>query len=124
MDKQHFSYPKDEHSEVDTMKIAVVILCFFCTTVAFGQAASIGLSVNSAEPQPLQFFSHPAHATHKAMGHEESLLQPSAYLTARGERPLWEVADLPEAVPLGDLARALREEHDVLKKSEVVWVNQ
>jgi len=58
------------------------------------------------------------------MGREESLLQPSAHFTARGERPLWEVATLPEAVPLGDIARALREERDVLKKSEVVWVNQ
>jgi hypothetical protein len=119
-----FHIPRTNNSEVDTMKIIVVILCFFCTTVAFAQVAALGASTTSAEPQPLQFFSHPAHATHKPMGREESLLQPSAYFTARGERPLWEVANLPEAVPLGDIARALREERDVLKKSEVVWVNQ
>jgi hypothetical protein len=106
------------------MKTAVLILCFFCTTLAFGQVAGLGASVTNAEPQPLQFYTHAAHATHRAMATEESLLQPSAYLSARGERPLWEVAKLPEAVPLGDIARALREEHEVVKKSEVVWVNQ
>lgn len=106
------------------MKIAVVILCFLSTTMAFGQAAALGLSAASAEAQPVQFFSHPAHATHKPMAREETLLQPSAYLSAHGERPLWEVANLPDEVPLGDIARALREEHEVLKKSEVVWVNQ
>jgi hypothetical protein len=105
------------------MKIAVLILCFFCATLAFGQAA-VGGGVMNAEPQPLQFYNHPGHASHKAMATEESLLQPSAYLSAKGARPLWEVAKLPDPIPLGDIARALREEHDIVRKSEVIWVNQ
>ena len=120
----HSCHPTVEYAEVDKMKIAVVVLCLFCATLAVGQVAPLAASVSSAEPQPLQFFSHPGHATHKPMAVEESLLQSSAYMSARGERPLWEVAKLPEAVPLGDIARALREEHEIAKKSEVVWVNQ
>ena len=64
------------------------------------------------------------HISHQAMAEEQSLLQPSAYTHAQGARPLWEVAKLPDAIPLGDVARALREEHTVVRKSEVVWVNQ
>src|SRR5947208_13754799 len=94
-----FHIPRTNNSEVDTMKIIVVILCFFCTTVAFGQVAALGASTTSAEPQPLQFFSHPAHAPHKPMGREESLLQPSAYFPAAAGRPLWESAQLPHTVP-------------------------
>ena len=115
--------PKVFNFEVDTMKIAVLILCFFCATLAFGQAG-VGAGVMNAEPQPIQFYNHPAHASHKAMATEETLLQPSAYLSAKGVRPLWEVAKLPDTSPLGDIARALREEHDIVKKSEVIWVNQ
>lgn len=106
------------------MKIAVLILCFFCTTLAFGQVAALSSSATNAEPQPLQFYTHVQHATHQAMAPEASLLQPAAYLSAHGERPLWEVAKLPDVLPLGDVARALREEHQVTKKSEVIWVNQ
>ena len=106
------------------MKIAVLILCFFCTTLAFGQVAPLAASAINADVQPLQFYTHVGHASHKAMAAEESLLQPSAYLSAHGERPLWEVAKLPNPIPLGDIARALRQEHEEVRKSEVVWVNQ
>ena len=105
------------------MKIAILMVCFFCTSLAFGQAMAIGGSMN-AEPQPAQFYSHPAHASHKAMAVEASLLPSLEYRFAKGERPLWEVAELPATVPLGDIARALRAEHQTVKKSETVWVNQ
>lgn len=107
------------------MKTTMVILCFvFLSTLAVGQVAVLGGAAINAQPQPLQFYTNPQHATHHPMGQEQSLLQPSAYTHAQGERPLWEVAHLPEATPLGDVARALREEHMAVKKSEVVWVNQ
>jgi hypothetical protein len=107
------------------MKITIVILCFVCfSTLAVGQVSILGAVGMSAQPQPLQFYSNPQHATHHPMGQEQSLLQPTAYSHAQGERPLWEVAKLPAATPLGDVARALREEHMAVKKSEVVWVNQ
>jgi hypothetical protein len=106
------------------MKIATFVVCFFCTTLGFGQVASVAASATNAEPQPLHFYTHVEHASHKAMATEASLLQPSAYLSAHGERPLWEVTKLPNPIPLGDIARALRQEHAEVIKSEVVWVNQ
>jgi hypothetical protein len=107
------------------MKTTLWILCLFCfcTTLAYGQAP-VGVNVLNSQPVPLQVYTNPKHATHQAMAEEQSLLQPSAYTQAKGERPLWEVAKFPDAIPLGDIARALREEHSVAKKSEVVWVNQ
>lgn len=108
------------------MKTLVLILFLVLgSALAFGQVPILlGNSPMNSQIQPLQFYSNPQHATHHPMGEEQSLLQPSAYTHAQGERPLWEVARFPEATPLGDVARALREEHMVLKKSEVVWVNQ
>jgi hypothetical protein len=106
------------------MKTTLLILCLlFCAVVAFGQSP-VGVSVLSSQPVPLQVYTYPKHASHQAMAEEQSLLQPSAYTHAQGARPLWEVAKLPDAIPLGDVARALREEHTVVRKSEVVWVNQ
>jgi hypothetical protein len=107
------------------MKTTLLILCLFsfCATLAYGQAA-VGVNVLSSQPVPLQVYTNPKHASHQAMAEEQSLLPPSAYTHAQGERPLWEVAKFPEPIPLGDIARALREEHTVVRKSEVVWVNQ
>jgi hypothetical protein len=58
------------------------------------------------------------------MGIEESLLEDVSATYAKGERPLWEVAP-PHAyaMPLGDVARAFRKEHDLARKSETVWEN-
>jgi hypothetical protein len=107
------------------MKTTLWILCLFlfCATLAYGQAA-VGVNVLSSQPVPLQVYTNPKHASHQAMAEEQNLLQPSAYTHAQGQRPLWEVAKFPEAMPLGDVARAFREGHAVVKKSEVVWVNQ
>ena len=45
------------------------------------------------------------------------------YFSAQGERPLSEFPQ-PPAVPLGTIARELRQQHAEVKKSRVVWVNQ
>ena len=106
------------------MKTTLLMLClFFCATLAFGQS-TVGVAALSSQPIPMQIYMNPKHASHQRMAEEQSLLQPSSYSHARGERPLWEVAKFPEAMPLGDVARALREEHTATKKSEIVWVNQ
>ena len=43
---------------------------------------------------------------------EQSLLENSSVFVCEGERPLWEVQPLAPQVPLGDIARALRKEHE------------
>jgi hypothetical protein len=57
------------------------------------------------------------------MAPTQDLLGRFAYVYARGERPLWEVAPVSQAVPLGDVARMLRKEHATAKKADVVWEN-
>jgi len=51
------------------------------------------------------------------------LLEQTTYTSAKGERPLWEVAPEWHAIPLGDIARELKQEHATAKKAEIVWEN-
>ncbi|MBI3477860.1 MAG: hypothetical protein HY010_19160 [Acidobacteria bacterium] len=98
------------------MKTTLFALLFFCATAAFGQAA--GVSVSN-EPNPIQIPSHQQHASQHAIQSGESLLITSySETSARGERPLWEAGAKPPAeVPLGDVARLLRNEHATVKKA-------
>jgi hypothetical protein len=105
--------------EMNTMKITLFALCFFCAASALGQSA--GGSVGSASmSSSIQMTSHPQHAAQAPMALEESLFDHSGYFIVEGERPLWEVQPLSPKVPLGDIARALRKEHDTAKKAEFV----
>jgi hypothetical protein len=71
----------------------------------------------------VSFFSHPSHATQQNMSQEQNLLERSNVVYAQGERPLWEVAPKSHTTPLGDIARALRKEHETAKKADVIWQN-
>jgi hypothetical protein len=105
--------------EINTMKTTLFALCFLCATVALGQSA--GGSVGSASmSSSLQMTSHPQHAAQAPMALEESLFDHSGYFIVEGERPLWEVQPLSPKVPLGDIARALRKEHEAAKKADFV----
>jgi len=104
------------------MKSTLLMFCFLCTTAALGQAigsAVTGPSMN----QTMYMTSHAQHASPQPMGREQSLLEGSGTTYAEhGERPLWEVAPPdPPAVPLGDIARALRKEHETAKKAQFVY---
>ena len=101
------------------MKTACLVLFLLCTALAFGQAAS----VISSEPVVYSVPSHPQHAETKAMAEEKSLLVSSGQTQAHGTRPLWELAPPKQETPLGDVARALKQEHTNGKKSSAVWVN-
>ncbi|HVO82261.1 MAG TPA: hypothetical protein VMT28_16125 [Terriglobales bacterium] len=98
------------------MKITCFVLCLLCASAAFGQAAAAG-SALSSEPVVFQIPGHVRHASQTAMAPEQSLLQKSTYLYARGERPLWEVMPEHDEMPLGDVARMFREEHATAKKA-------
>ena len=54
------------------------------------------------------------------MALEQNLLENASYSYARGERPLWEVQPLAHQVPLGDIARALKKEHETAKKADFI----
>jgi hypothetical protein len=100
------------------MKTALFMLCLLFGTAAFGQSA-VG-SALSSQVQVLEFPSHAEHATQQSLAQEQSLLEHSNYFLAQGEIPLWELMPLPQTVPLGDVARALRKEHATAKKADVV----
>ena len=106
------------------MKTVFFLFCVMCATAAFGQGVA-GATVLSAEPVAIAIPSHPAHATQKDMLTEQSLLGTSCYVSAHGERPLWEVAPKKVEVPLGDVARAYRKDKDTegTKKSANVVEN-
>lgn len=105
------------------MKTVFLLFCGLCATAAFGQNIGTVGSVLNAEPVPISVSSHPGHAAEKPMLSEQNLLGSSSYTIAHGERPLWEVAPKKVEVPLGDVARALRKDRAVAKKSAIVVEN-
>lgn len=102
------------------MKTILFAACFLFATSAFGQAG--GSSLNS-QVTSYTFASHPQRADFKEMGRQQSLFDSSGYTYAQGERPLWEVAPESHEVPLGDVARAIRKEHESAKKASATWQN-
>ena len=101
------------------MKTAVFAMCVLCASAAFGQ---VGGSISS-QVQPLSFESHPVHASRQALATEQSLNGGETLVYAQGERPLWELATPVHETPLGDSARALRQEHLMAKKAAKCWQN-
>ena len=104
------------------MKQILMALFFMCATAALGQSVA-GIGAMSAQTQPLVMPNHPEHASYHSMGQEQGLLKESAYCIQKGVRPLWEVQPAKPVVPLGDVARMLKEQHAMIKQSEFVWVN-
>jgi hypothetical protein len=101
------------------MKTGLLVLSLLCATTAFAQA-SLGSATLGSQ---VQFAAHAERATQYPMAQEQNLLTNSSYFLVQGERPLWEVQPLSRAVPLGDVARALRKEHETAKKADIVWNN-
>jgi len=102
------------------------VFCLFCVSfasAAFAQNVGAAASALSNEPIHIMVPEHPEHASQKPMLAEQSLLQTSTFTAAHGERPLWEVAPVKEEVPLGDVARAYRREHNIEKRSATVVEN-
>jgi hypothetical protein len=103
------------------MKTAIFVLCFFGATVALGQ--SVGSSYGVAPvSSSVQMPSHGERASQTPMAQEQNLLEHSNYDYAQGERPLWEVQSLSKSltVPLGDIARMFRKDHELVKKADIV----
>jgi hypothetical protein len=101
------------------MKTALFVLCCLCATAALGQ--SVGSVSAAPVSSSIQMASHAEHATQQPLAEQQSLLERSNYYYAQGEMPLWEVQGLSKshAVPLGDIARAFRKDHELVKKADI-----
>jgi hypothetical protein len=104
------------------MKTTLCVLFLLFTTAAFGQAAGNTWALDS-QPQVVHIPSHEQTATQQPMGQELNLLGSSQYLSAHGERPLWEVAQKRVEVSLGEVARNLRKQHESAKKADKCYEN-
>jgi hypothetical protein len=109
------------------MKIKLFILCIpailiFCSA-AHAQAAG---GVMSNQPMILELPDHPQTAGPHDMATERPLVGQGSntYTYAQGERPLWEFGPVSQPVPLGDVARAYRQEKLLAKKATVVFEEQ
>ncbi len=107
------------------MKTATMVAIMFCTTVALGQ--TIGGTVGGPTmSRPYEMITHEQHASFSSMGREQSLFdRGSSVDVAQGEIPLAEVPLAPHhEIPLGDVARALRKQHETAKKASFVFEQQ
>jgi hypothetical protein len=96
------------------MKTTFFLFCVLFASLVWGQ----NTVVLSSQPQPIRQASHPEHASQASLAGPQSLLGTGAYSSAKGERPLWEVAPPPiHQTPLGDTARAVRKEREAAKKA-------
>ena len=99
------------------MKTTLFALFVLYATAALGQAANY----LSNEPQPIQMPHHTLRASQHPMQQEQTLLITSNNAYGRGERPLWEfAAKAPAEIPLGDVARLLRNQHASARKATKV----
>lgn len=104
------------------MKKLIFLACIFCAMNAMGQA-NYGTAM-SAEIAPFQMAEHPQVAEPHDLAMERDLRgRASAVGYSQGEQPLWEFVQLMPETPLGDTARAYRQEHAQVKKAPIVWVN-
>ena len=104
------------------MKKLLFLACIFCAMSAMGQA-SYG-SAMSADIGPFEISGHPQTAAPHDLATELDLRGRASIVGySQGERPLWEVYQLIPQTPLGDSARAYRQEHALMKKAPIIWVN-
>jgi hypothetical protein len=101
------------------MKTTLFAMLIICATGAMGQ--SFGAAVIS---EPYQFSEHPAFAERQPMAREQNLRgAESPYTYGKGEIPLRDVVIPSAQIPLGDVARRLKSEHEAAKKADIIWVD-
>jgi hypothetical protein len=108
--------------EINVMKTTFFLMCLLCATAALGQASARGSALIS-EPRVMSMPSYQLHAAQRPIGQEQDLLEKSHLSYARGEKPLLEAAPKAYAMPLGDVARQLRKQHETAKKATRVLEN-
>ena len=103
------------------MKTATLLCLLFMASLTWGQY--VAPSIVNGAPQPLHQFSNPQHADIAPMRQQQNLLGSSNSTSAKGERPLWEVAPQEAPVSLGDVARAYRKQREAAKKASFMREN-
>lgn len=100
--------------------LSLFTLSLFMRTAAFAQ---YGGGYISSQPQVYHAPEHTAHAGFAQMAAEQNIYPGTSYTVAQGDRP---ASDFPQAASpsLGDIARELKKQHTLVKKSDTVWVNQ
>ena len=99
----------------------LVVVCGLC---AAGGVAQVSGAVSSAPTtSPLSIPGHMQHAGQTPMATTQNLIGHFSTRSAKGERPLWEFMSVPTEVPLGDVAREIKKEHETAKKAAFVWIN-
>ncbi|HTW59667.1 MAG TPA: hypothetical protein VMD99_16180 [Terriglobales bacterium] len=103
------------------MKLKLFVL-FVPMLLILGPAAHAQASLVDT-PQIVQVPEHVLHAEQHAMAQEHSLVGGGSdtYSYARGEEPLWEFGPVTQPVPLGDVARAYRQQKLTAKKAEIIF---
>lgn len=99
------------------MKLTFVLFILLCASAAFGQ----NVLAQPTYTQPVVIVDHPQHASQHDLAEPQDLLEHSAYTYAKGELPLSDFVHPSEPEPLGDIARAYRKEHALVKKAEFVF---
>jgi hypothetical protein len=99
-------------------------LCLFFVFALAGAVAQVGGGALSAQPQIFEIPDHPQRAAQQTPTREESLLEISTTTSAKGERPLWEAPRrVTYEMPLGDVARLFRKEHEAAKRAVLIKEN-
>lgn len=100
--------------------LLISAFCLFCVSLSSAQATS----AISAQAQPLRFQENTLHASQHEMARPTDVLEHSEFTSEHGERPVWEFgADSLPVTPLGDIARANRKQHALVKRADIIWEN-
>jgi hypothetical protein len=102
----------------------VLVLVILAILGAHAQAQVGGSSVQPAYGPTYQVADHPQHASQHDLRPEQSLLGGGGVTVAQGERPMSDFPTYKRETPLGDVARAYREEHAKAEKALIHWNQQ
>lgn len=102
--------------------IPTMLLLMFATSTASAQVGG----VISNQVQILELPDHPLHAEPHEMAIEHPLVGqgPNTYTYAKGERPLSDFPNPEQVEPLGDIARAYRQQKLAAKKATTILNKQ
>lgn len=101
--------------------LLIPVLFLLCSS-AFAQT----VGAMSSQPIVLQLPEHPEHAAPHDLATEQPLVGQgvSSITYAKGEQPLWEFPEPNQTAPLGDIARAYRQQKLTAKKATTVLEKQ
>lgn len=105
------------------MKTGFLLFVLCLGGAAVASAQNIGSSIGSGRPQMIVIQDDAQHASQVPMAMEHDLREQGGSSWAQGERPLWEVMPEVPRIPLGDVAREFKKEHEAVRKAPFVWVN-